>query len=265
MTIAVLIAIPQWVRSQFERSALEQVSIDMPDKPQPVEPAILRLVAASQSGAPISPLYCGDFCLRVLLNDVAKGVALFQTSLLPESPNPSMSGTLYRLTSLRDCPEIRYSRARWIRVKGEPGGDQLNVEQLLERAAEDGRCVVSEQTTLSRADVVIAGGLAKRGLKTSEAGFNLLADTVSVKRIQLFVRRNGILREEYRVSEVAAELPTIPLISAFNIEEVLYGIRLKPGFVRRKTRLARSGSTNLSKFLTTTLGLNLRLADPDNP
>lgn len=258
LTVTVLIAIPQWVQSHFETISRIQVSGDILEKPDPANPDILALISADGSGAKLSHLEsCGDFCLRVLLNDVADGVALFSTELLPVSPNPSMRGKLYRLVEKLDCPQFRYSRANWIRVKGEPPGSRLRIEGLLKQALEDGRCVVSDEITLSQADMVVAAGLAKKGLKTSDAGFNLLADTVSVKRIQFYERTAGVLRETYRSTKATGQLPTSPLTLAFNMDDAGFGIRWKPGFLRREIELVHSGNTDLSKFLTTTLGLDL--------
>jgi hypothetical protein len=266
LTFILLNAVPQWVRSHFEIQARDLVSGDKPYLPQPNKPTVLALVVADRSEAKVSSLRgCEDFCLRVLLNDVADGVALFRTRLLPETPNPSRLGTLYRLVPLKECPEIRLSEARWIQIRGKQLRKRIRSKELLQRAANEDLCIVAEEITLSQADIVIATGLVKQGLKNSDAGFNLFADTISAKRIQMHVRTNGILQETYRVTDVTAQLPTAPLIMAFNMDGVPYGIRLKPGFLRAKTRLARSRNSSLSRFLTETLGLNLRLTELDQP
>lgn len=266
LTLILLNAIPQWVRSHFEEPARDLVSGDNPHQPRPVKPEILALVVASRSDAKVSSLHgCGDFCLRVLLNDVANGVALFTTRVLPETPNLSSKGTLYRLVRQEDCPEVQISEARWLHIRGEPRRHRIKNKELVQRVANEGFCIVTKEVTLSEADVVISNGLVKQGLKTSEVGFSLLADTISAKRTQLHVRTNGILHETYRVTDVTAQLPTTPLLLAFNMDEVTYGYRWKPGFLRTETRLAGTRNHGLSKFLTSTLGLDLRLHDLDRP
>lgn len=262
LTLVLIIAVPQWVRSHFEEQARDLVSSDIPHQPWPIKPEILALVVANQSDAKVSSLLgCGDFCLRVLLNDVADGVALFTTRVLPETPNLSARGKLYRLVRQEDCPEVRISEARWIQIRGEPRRHRMNNEELVRRAANEGFCIVTKEINLSQADVVISNGMFKQGLENSEVGFSLLADTISAKRTQLHVRTNGILNETYRVTYVTAQLPTTPLIFAFNMDEVTYGYRWKPGFLRAETRLAVAHNPSLSKFLTITLGLDLRLTE----
>ncbi|TYC75620.1 hypothetical protein FMN63_04360 [Stappia sp. BW2] len=185
--------------------------------------------------------------------------------MLPKTPNLSSRGKLYRLVQQEDCPKVRISEARWIQIRGEPRRHRFKNEELVQRAANEGFCIVTEEITLSQADVVISNGLVKQGLENSEVGFNLLADTISAKRTQLHVRTNGILREAYRATDVTAQLPTTPLILAFNMNEVTYGYRWKPGFLRAERRLAGSHNAGLSKFLTTTLGLDLRLTELNQP
>ncbi|MEM1045265.1 MAG: hypothetical protein AAGL24_03895 [Pseudomonadota bacterium] len=266
LTILLLYTVPLWVRSDFDARGQQLVSGDIMDKPEPVRPETLALVSAARSDAKLGPsTLCEDFCQRVLLNGVAKGIALFWTSSLRETPKMTMRGKLYRLEQKKDCPEITLSRAQWIGKKGEAHDERSKGHLLLEAMADEGRCVVSEEITLSQADVVIAAGLARRGLDNSEAGFNLFADTINVKRIQLFVRKDGVLKETYRVTDVTARLPIAPLILAFNMDEVVYGIRWIPGFLRSEMRLAQSTSTSLSQFLTETLQLNLELTEFENP
>ncbi len=265
LTLAVLTATPLWVRAQFEHRAHELISGDMLEKPHFAELGVLALLGAHESGAKVSRDYCGDFCQRVLLNNEAKGVAVFNTRLLSETPDPSMRGTLYRFSPAEKCPQIKYSRARWITVKNEPPTDPAWAEEQLQREADEGRCVVMEQITLSQADIVVAAGLTKEGLEPGQSGFNLFADTMSARRIQVFEKRQDALQETYRMTDVTARLPTVPLIWAFNMEETLSGFRLKPGFVRAEIVLPRSGSLDLSGFLTATLGLNLGLEESRQP
>lgn len=260
LTLVLIIAVPQWAKFHFKEQARDLVSGDNPHQPRPIKPEILALVVANQSDAKVSSLRgCGDFCLRVLLNNVADGVALFTTRILPETPNRSSRGTLYRLVRQEDCPEVRVSEARWIQIGGEPQRHRIKNKELGQRAADEGFCIVTKEVTLSQADVVISDGLVKQGLESSEVGFSLLADTISAKRTQLHVKTNGFLHETYRATDVTAQLPTTPLLLAFNMDEVTYGYRWKPGFLRGETRLAGTRNHGLSKFLTTTLGLDLRL------
>lgn len=262
LTILVMFAVPLWVRADVANKARAISAGDVLTKPRLGKPGMLALVVARGSGVFEGGRYCGDFCLRVLLNGLAPQVAVFQTSKQTEPTNPKINGSMFSLARAADCPEVKLSKGRWIESDGkrrhpaEPRGHEL-LGQLVAK----GLCLVRKDTTLAAADVIIASGHGKVGKTASQANFNLLADTLTTSTIILYRRENDQLSQEYRATKVTAYPPFAPLLFAFNLTSRGGGIGLRPGFTRFEYTLSRFGRTDLNRFLVDVLGLDLKLAN----
>jgi len=227
-------------------------------------PAISTL-AYVQQGAGNRENRCGDFCQRALLNGVVNQIVIVASNNPNETPAGDLSGKLYRLDPLANCPAFDLKEGDSIDIPGEKRvpGDKSPADLLRLKAAQ-GICLTTRDATLAEADGVLVTGRIKKGLSPYAAGLSLSADTVSAERLALFVRHDGKLVERYRATGVTY-YPMLPILLPSYVGG--YGLELAPGFLRGTEYLGDAErfrpSPSLGRFLADKMHFDLALRDAE--
>jgi hypothetical protein len=227
---------------------------------QPLKLATLGLIDDRLGWRQKNVTGCGDLCLRLLLNAVARKVVIFartkdRTSLLPDKP-----GSAFWLEQRSECPAVVF-RSDHENLPGEERSAPESSEVMALRLA-TGTCLVEGTATLDEVDTLAAAGSIASGSTSCAAGFDAGANTVSANRIALFQRGSAGLSETLRHTRVLW-LPH-PWILAPAIVDCR-GLEMRGGFFRlsevRNTDGKYFRDATLIELLTGKLNLQLAMSN----
>jgi len=197
----------------LEKRAESLVAEDHDDGTRPVADVIAVRDLIRTNAIP-RDTHCEGFCMRALLNGVAKQV-LLTTEDSDSAIDPSKTVDSYRMERLATCPFADLRSGDVVGIEGESRKalNNVNIHDIMKREIAGGNCLISEKLPLGIADVVLSKGDVRsdndRRARSSLGHLHIgnhrrarssswSADTLTAERITMHEKRGGSYVETFR-------------------------------------------------------------------
>jgi hypothetical protein len=263
LALAALAVVPFIENRRLEANVATLMSGDIDRIAAP--PAMTTLAVVTTGGFR-RKAECDDFCQRALLKQAVGRILMVKAKAPLGEPDDATEGTMYRLEQRAACPDFDLSDG--MNKLAIPGnvrqqGDKSPADLLRLKAA-SGTCLIVEPATLADADAVLLWGAVTDRNSARDAGLDPFADTVRAERLSFYGRDNGSLVEHYRSTGVTYS-PLLPLLLPSYASG--YGLKMKPGFLRRTVYEGEAKQYDpappLEPFLRKSLGFDLAIGEAD--
>ncbi len=262
---AVLLAVPPFlINGKIKSSAYAYVAQDHNELMLPITAKSIAVRRALRFDK--ATTRCDGFCMHALLTGTAEKVLVVDTKTIDQPINLDELAEEFSLEKRSICPQMQLK-------SGYHDLDLRTANKTRERSASpleemnlrisNGECLVSRQTTLAAADIIISEGrIHAQARRALNSGFSLTTDAVTADRITIHdnSRKNGSVAEIYRWTGVQYSPLGLFLLPA---PQFIYAFEMRMGWWREGGRINIPTKfyekTDWEGFLTKTLGFNLAL------
>ncbi len=209
---------------------------------------------------------CDGFCMHALLTGTAEKILVVDTKAIDQPINLNEPAEEFSLEKRAICPQMQFKSGyhdldlRAVNKSSERSASPLEEMNL---RISNGECLVSRQTTLAEADIIISEGrIHAQARRALNSGFSLTSDAVTADRITIHdnSKKNGSASEIYRWTGVQYSPLGFFLLPA---PQFIYSFEMRMGWWREGGRINIPTKfyekTDWEGFLTKTVGFNLAL------
>ncbi len=198
--VGVVAILPYPVNMMLDRLARELVAGDQRTLVRPANVHILAVRGDVSSG-------CDEFCQRILLNGQVDRLLYAPTADVSARIDPDQIVQSFRMERRSKCPaadvETQYGMFKLADEKLR--GDKKPAD-LMQLAIAGGNCLLVEQSTLDKADVILSRGrVSNPQTAPYDIALNFGVDILIGERLSLHVRDGGQFRETWRWTSVSVE------------------------------------------------------------